>query len=192
MGSKDWSPKNPDFVPFVKGNTILPKGGKYPEDALVVILVSEDRKRFQASPEHGGRVWNFDLTAIGRYGFRFVQPEELRVAWRQGNFAIDGIDGVFRGWTTGELWNGWATPSFEKKETERLMKAFTESKLSYGLKKELADWKYDKAKDAFVYYDSEGEGLSEDQGFEMTWRGKTRMLYPIGDGWTWSEEAEEA
>lgn len=189
MSGKNWSPKSPKFVPFQNGSVILPKGGKYPEDALVVISVSEDKQAFQASPEHGGLVWNFDLAAIGRYGFRFAQPEELIAVWRKGRFYLEMLEGSFEGWTTGELWNGWATPAFEKKVAERLMKALTESKLEYGTDAEHAGWKYDKTADAFLYYDYEGTEPIVEKGLLINAGGKPRAVYGIGSGaWTWSEE----
>lgn len=39
---------------------------------------------------------------------------------RPAQFQIDGLDGVFDGYTRGETWNGWAVPYFPLAEARRI------------------------------------------------------------------------
>jgi hypothetical protein len=189
MGKKDWSPKAPDLIPFREGNEILPAKGKYPEDALYVDSVAADRKSFKAAPLHGGFVYTFDLAAVGKYGFRFVQPDEMESKWRKGLFSLDSPP--YPGWTDGHLWNGWATPAFEKKVAERILKDFSKVYRDYNDLDHMVWWKYDEESDSFIYEEIKGEELMVIKGFKIHAGGKTRTVYPIGDGWTWDEEDQK-
>lgn len=43
---------------------------------------------------------------------------------RQGYFRLDCYGSeVFEGWTEGDIWNGWATPMFEKQAADQLVAA---------------------------------------------------------------------
>lgn len=189
MGKKDWSPKAPDLIPFQKGNEILPAKGKYPEDALLVDWVSEDRKTFKAAPLHGGPVYRFDTNAVGKYGFRFVQPDEMETKWRKGFFSLDSPS--YPGWTNGHLWNGWQTPVFEKKVVEKILKDFSKVYRDSGDLDHMTWWKYDEETDSFVLEEQKGEEPVVIEGFQIYAGGKTRTVYSVGDGWTWEEDKEE-
>ena len=97
-------------------------------------------------------------------------------------FTIDGIAPAYIGYTSGSLWNGWATPYFEINEALQVMADYN---------KDIPDnpMKYDEHLDRFIIIDSEGmqyEPLD-------TWKGKNiqtddgiKHLYGIGAySWVW-------
>ena len=87
-----------------------------------------------------------------------------------GEFTHDSTDAVFPGFTTGSLWNGWATPAFTRQVAEQVAL--------------LHDGTYDAARDAFVFaYDPEGY-----PGFDAETADGPRHLYAIGAyAWCWYE-----
>lgn len=57
---------------------------------------------------------------------RYTNPLQARSTLRRGRFMLADDDRpdapIFDGWTTGSLWNGWATPIFEEPAMRRLAK----------------------------------------------------------------------
>ena len=93
-------------------------------------------------------------------------------------FTIDGIAPAYMGYTSGDLWNGWATPYFEKSEALRVMEDYnknTESPMFYN---EQYDTFYHFGTDS---YDGEmwrGENAQTEEGI--------KHLYGIGAYcWVW-------
>jgi len=104
-------------------------------------------------------------------------------------FYIDGIEGMFEGYTDGSNWNGWATPYFTYEEGERIMDAITElHKQDDELPIRGEVGYYDEAEDAFIV---PGEGDNEAEifyGMDIKINGKKIRVYPIGNGsWIWDE-----
>jgi len=89
-------------------------------------------------------------------------------------FGMEGIDGIFEGWTDGTLWNGWAKPDFEFAAAEEVTKLF--------------GGEYRADLDAFVT-NLEGEGNEVWRSVMiLTLDGIERRVYPIGAAaWVWDE-----
>lgn len=106
---------------------------------------------------------------------------------RKSAFWLDPMenqdDNAFEGYTTGELWNGWATPAFAIEEAHRLLDSLKRMKVASGY--------YDPKSDSFVisYEGPEkytGQYITVDTGAAI---GITRIkVYPIGAyAWMWQE-----
>ncbi len=99
---------------------------------------------------------------------------------RKTLFTIGEYPKAYIGYTSGRLWNGWATPHFELDEALRVMQGFNEC-AEYPMR-------YDKEKDQFYILDTEDE--------PEVWKGENyqtadgiRHLYGIGAySWVWDEE----
>ena len=111
---------------------------------------------------------------------------------RKIKFGIDSREEEFVGYTTGALWNGWATPYFTKEVADEIMKIQNESYVEYGMDKEGYRAVYNAKKDQYEFYDPD---LEEPEIFDMetceTVDGKLH-LYGIGAYcWIWDEIEEE-
>lgn len=91
---------------------------------------------------------------------------------RKSVFAIDASPYAYIGYTSGRLWNGWATPYFTLEEAQKLQAEFSEGANSPML--------YDVTKDAFVL-------KYEDDDEPYVWKGEDiqtvdgiKHLYGIG------------
>lgn len=113
-------------------------------------------------------------------GERVEAPTESREL-RSAQFAVDGLEGTFEGYTTGETWNGWAVPAFLLDEARRIAAAYAaQAPLLEGV----CDAEYDERNDAFRLYDPVSGEWDEWEGVERD----GRKLYPIGACyWTWEE-----
>lgn len=101
---------------------------------------------------------------------------------RKTVFTIGEVADAYVGYTSGRLWNGWATPHFEIEEAMRVMQSFNEC-AEYPMQ-------YDKVYDQFYIMDDEeleiwkGENCQTTEGM--------KHLYGIGAySWVWDEEATE-
>jgi len=99
----------------------------------------------------------------------------------KGTFTLDTLDGlVFNGYSTGEMWNGWEYPYFERDEAENVLRA-SEANNYY--------WHYDAEADAFVVRSAEDPEDYEPEvfsGVKVEIDGKEMILYGIGaNTWTW-------
>jgi hypothetical protein len=91
----------------------------------------------------------------------------------------------FRAWTTGALWNGWATPYFEKKEADRVLVELASSPEDEGGPHRAY---HDRARDAYVvqWYDSPKEGVDVWKAETITTPKGKRKVYGIGAyAYTW-------
>jgi hypothetical protein len=153
--------------------------------ALVVNEVDGDGT-IRASALGGGLVYEFGPLDL----YKFVKvPKKLLndPQWRSAEFYLgdepDDWGGVYRGWTTGQRWNGWAMPHFEFEEAMRFANASPgEAKTTY-----------DREKDAFVTVMDGEEEPYVDEGDIIIVRGRGPLVvYPVGAGnWTWTERSEK-
>jgi hypothetical protein len=97
----------------------------------------------------------------------------------------------FKAWTTGALWNGWATPFFEKAEADRVIAELGSSPTDRGGPRRAY---FDDAQDAYVvqWYETPETQAEVSDVFEAqtieTPKG-TRKVYAIGAyGYTWWPE----
>jgi hypothetical protein len=81
-------------------------------------------------------------------------------AFRTGHFRLDGtVDHSVTGYTDGSLWNGWATPVFDRDTATMIMRAVDEANRRLGLDEEDEDAElvsYDPDQDAFLVGHADG------------------------------------
>lgn len=111
---------------------------------------------------------------------------------RKAKFGIDPSDEEFVGYTTGYLWNGWATPYFTKEVADEILKSNNQHYIDNGMNKEGYYAVYNAEKDQYEFYDPD---LEEPDVFEgeycETVDGRLH-LYGIGAYyWIWDEIEEE-
>lgn len=188
---RDWSPRGPEGIPlpFESGDIIIPGDLTYPEKALEVLKILGGGF-FEASPVGGGFVMKFGPVQMEKYKFRKVLQDEMVMPWRRGKFSMDFLgDTTIPGWTTGDVWNGWATPFFEKKEAEQVMKASADL---YKEIKEKFKWSYNAKKDMFIFQSEHDEEPDRTKGSEIPTPEGMKTVYGIGAySWTWQEEEQE-
>ena len=111
---------------------------------------------------------------------------------RKSRFGIDTNEEEFVGYTTGALWNGWATPYFTKEVADEIVKVNNKG-CSYDQRDQIGYYAiYNAEKDQYEFYDPD---LDEPDVFEgedcETVDGKLH-LYGIGAYcWIWDEIEEE-
>jgi hypothetical protein len=102
----------------------------------------------------------------------------------KGAFVIEDWFGPYPGYTSGERWNGWATPCFEYEVALQMIE----------------DWKADEWGRMEAYYDPDNDQFCFRSDPEEDWdcfpavtremEGLTRKLYPIGAFcWIWDDDA---
>lgn len=94
----------------------------------------------------------------------------------------------FKAWTTGALWNGWATPYFEKKEADRVISHLARSPEDKGGPHRAY---FDRARDAYIvqWYETVGAGTDVFPAETIETPKGRRKVYPIGAyGYTWWPE----
>jgi hypothetical protein len=119
---------------------------------------------------------------VSEASFRHQEPSVER-EMEEAEFFLDVVsDTTFRGYTSGDTWNGWACPLFPKPEADRIAETFDGFKDPYTGEEHRAA--YDEEADAFVFYDPADDHWSAFRGVDL--EGTT--LYPIGTyAWTWRE-----
>jgi hypothetical protein len=186
--SREWSPRGPKGIKysFQKGDVIIPEDKIYPEMALEVTEMLPNGE-FRAVPVGGGFVLRFGPEKMAKYRFRRVPASEMQPQWRRGKFWIEGLGlPELEGWTTGELWNGWATPVFEKREAEIVLKQTDEMYFGMG---EKFKWSYNTKTDTFTHQSEHDEELIKNQGAMIQTPEGPKKVYAIGTSfWTWSEK----
>ena len=78
--------------------------------------------------------------------------------YEKGLFSIDGLDGPYEGYSSGEHWNGWACPVFERDEAKRIAASFRTQSERHGLPGEF-EARFDEDADAFLFRDPEDDPL---------------------------------
>lgn len=160
---------------FNRNEIIVPHSSRYPNGALVVDGY-DGAGRLLAHPVGGG--FQFVIGTDNQAQLRRVAAEEqknLRV--RRAQFCLDGVAGRFRGWTTGESWNGWAKPMFELQEARRVIAAMPELK-----------GQYDASEDRLVTLGQDGEEEPWSAESIQPDGGTTVKVYHVGAGcWRWDE-----
>ena len=154
----------------MKETILLPIGGQYPRDAVVQC---EDGTCY---PIGGG--FAFKLRAGAPY--RPVTKEDCeRICLRPALFSIEGSDELYAGYTTGRRWNGWECPLFTEEVARKILE---DACLKYD---------YFAAPDKFRVLNEWGD---PEEPYDFA-QGQTHVvdsgqvrLYPIMDGWCWSEE----
>lgn len=99
-------------------------------------------------------------------------------------FTIDGYNHPHIGYTTGRLWNGWATPNFEVDEAFAVMREFNAQaeKPIY----------YDEETDTFRVDATEYNDADEWKGRNCKTVDGLKHLYGIGAfSWVWEEMTEQ-
>src|SRR5690242_10595176 len=124
-----------------KGAILVPCDRRYPDGALVVDGYDSDGCLL-AHPLGGG--FQLSITPAQAARLRLAGGDEREAPlYRKAKFAIEGVDGVFEGWTDGTTWNGWAKPRFE-----------LAAALGVG---EALGAAYDKERDRFITRPQDGE-----------------------------------
>ena len=103
---------------------------------------------------------------------------------RASMFYLDALDGKeYRGYTTGETWNGWACPYFTFEEAKRI--AENQEILNQIVSDdEKYEGKYIESEDKFSFYEPYNDEWYDFEAVDIN----GKKLYPIGTRyWTWSE-----
>ena len=99
---------------------------------------------------------------------------------RKSVFTIGEYPKAYIGYTSGKLWNGWATPYFEKEEAIRVAEGFNECAEN--------PIQYDEVYDQFYILDKESGELEKwERTLAITPEGN-KYVYGIGAySWVWDE-----
>ena len=99
---------------------------------------------------------------------------------RKTVFTIGDEPKAYIGYTSGRLWNGWATPYFEKAEADKVMEEFNKC-AEFPMQ-------YDEVYDQFYILDPEVEELEKWEGNDVPTPDGIKHLYGIGAyAWIWDE-----
>lgn len=103
---------------------------------------------------------------------------------RKAVFTIGEYPKAYIGYTSGKLWNGWATPYFELDEAKRVAEGFNEC-AEYPME-------YDDIYDQFYILDKETEELETWKGNDISTAEGIKHLYGIGAySWVWDEATDQ-
>jgi hypothetical protein len=155
-------------------------GGKYPEGAVVF-----NAKTQTFYPMGGGPVYRAGPDFLER--FRVVTAEEMKPTWQPAMFELAGV-GRFRGYTCGQVWNGWACPVFDYKTARSVLEKMGAADHDCGTMK--FTWGFNLTEDAF-YHHSLDDGMTEsaecrEVGQFIQVNEGTLLVYPIGaQQWCW-------
>lgn len=98
-------------------------------------------------------------------------------------FTIGEYPKAYIGYTSGRLWNGWATPAFELAEAKRVAEGFNEC-AEFPLQ-------YDEVYDQFYILDTETSDLETWKGIDIQTPDGIKHLYGIGAySWVWDEATD--
>lgn len=104
---------------------------------------------------------------------------------RKAVFTIGEEPKAYIGYTSGKLWNGWATPHFELEEAKRVAEDFSKG----------AVWpmEYDEVYDQFYIMDLETMEFEKWKGEDIRTEEGIKHLYGIGAySWVWDEESAKS
>lgn len=114
-------------------------------------------------------------------GNEIVHPTPA--GFRPGQFTIDGLTGIYQGFTRGETWNGFAVPYFPLAEARRVADDYAAQPAGPDGQTAAV---YDADLDVVRLYDPSSEAWDEYGPVDV----EGRHLYPVGaQYWTW-EDAE--
>ena len=103
---------------------------------------------------------------------------------RKSVFTIGEEPYAYIGYTSGRLWNGWATPHFALDEAKRVAEGFNEC-AEYPME-------YDEIYDQFYILDKETEELEKWKGEDIQTPEGIKHLYGIGAySWVWDEATDQ-
>ena len=98
-------------------------------------------------------------------------------------FTIGEYPKAYIGYTSGRLWNGFATPYFELAEAKRVAEGFNEA-AEYPMQ-------YDEVYDQFYILDTETTELEKWKGEDIHTEEGIKHLYGIGAySWVWDEATD--
>ena len=171
---------------FQKDDVIIPR--RYLKDkdwraSTITVVEQLWDGTIVAFPSHGG--FQLRIPADKAEEFEFVKvPQEMleRSPFHKARFTADWLpEGTsYIGWTTGQLWNGWGTPSFEKSVAEKVIADLEDWKVSYDPEKDEYTFISEHDPDPYVVTGAEIQVV--DRG-----RRKKIKVYDIGAGsWTWN------
>lgn len=102
---------------------------------------------------------------------------------RKAVFTIGEYPKAYIGYTSGKLWNGWATPYFEFAEVKRVAEGFNET-AEFPMQ-------YDEIYDQFYVLDTETSDLETWKGEDVLTDEGIKHLYGIGAySWVWDEATD--
>ena len=106
--------------------------------------------------------------------------------FRPSTFTIDGLEGIYPGYTEGRHWNGWAMPFFDIGIAMSLMNSYNEG--VYDMPKMF----YEESSDSFIIPPEDpGDDITIFKGATVRCNDGTHHLYPLGAGcWVWDDESE--
>ena len=100
-------------------------------------------------------------------------------------FTIDGFQHPHIGYTSGRLWNGWATPFFEVDEALAVMEEYNSCHPDFPMV-------YDAVTDTFFIDDTESKVFEEWKGENLKTDEEIKHLYGIGAySWIWEYITED-
>lgn len=105
-----------------------------------------------------------------------MTDKNQKTQMRKSIFGVDGDNFAVQGYSSGEIWNGWATPHFERDDIEMWLK---KSDLKY---------QYDANTDTITVWLSEEDDQEGNpfQGQDILTEDGIKHLYPVGAWyWTW-------
>ncbi len=95
------------------------------------------------------------------------------------NVTVEGV-GTYEGFTSGQHWNGWECPSFEKDVAQKLLNDVIKAN-EYG------KVSFDEKKDTF-FLENDGDDTEDWQGFDIKTDEGIKHVYGIGShSWVWSK-----
>ena len=102
---------------------------------------------------------------------------------RKTLFTIGEYPEAYIGYTSGRLWNGWATPHFEKDEALRVMRGYNECR------EEAEQMTYDEENDMFIAWLENYNDYDYWKGEDIQTTDGIKHLYGIGAySWVWDKE----
>ena len=164
---------------FVNQSKWVRKDGVYPKDAVMVSKAINGVVSF--CKLGGGFVYEVSEDVMTR-SFREATRKELtEPTYIECNFSFDdGCDEspIYKGYTDGKRWNGWAMPYFE----EEVAKSVVANSANIG-----DDFRHIPEHDMFIMKFLMQDEEETFEATEILINGEVKKVYAIGAGsWTWS------
>jgi hypothetical protein len=110
---------------------------------------------------------------------------------RKSRFCIDNNEEEFVGYTSGALWNGWATPYFTKEVADEILEHQNKTYSDYKMDTSVYYTIYNAEKDQYEFYDPDYDEPYIIEGEECETVDGKLHLYGIGAYcWIWDEIEE--